>query len=44
MNMRIRRWILGDWQLKLVGLIIALVLWAYVRTGQMMHLTLNVPL
>ena len=42
--MQWKRWILGDWQLKMAGLAIALVLWAYVRTEQTMHLTLNVPL
>lgn len=42
--MQIRRWLLGDWQLKLAGLLVALALWVYVRTEQMMQLTLNVPL
>ena len=42
--MRWRRLILGDWRLKLLGFAIAGVLWVYVRSEQMLHLTLDIPL
>ncbi len=42
--MQWRRWLIGNWQLKLFGLAVAVVLWTYVRSEQMLHLTLTVPL
>ena len=38
------RALLSDWQLKLLGLAIAVVLWAYVHGLQSLQLTLSVPL
>jgi hypothetical protein len=41
------RWVRGlfaDWQLKLLGLTVAVALWAYVHSLQSIELTLSVPL
>lgn len=38
------RALLSDWQLKLLGFTIAVVLWAYVHSLQSLQLTLSVPL
>jgi len=40
----VRRLIFGDWQLKVMGLVIALGLWMYVHGEQGIQLTYNVPL
>ena len=40
----LRRWLTADWQLKLMGIAIAVVLWVYVHAEQSIQLTLSVPL
>ncbi len=40
----LRRVVLGDWQLKLLGLLIAAGLWVYVHGEQGIQLTFTVPL
>ena len=39
-----RRWLTADWQLKIMGVLIAVVLWVYVHAEQSIQLTLSVPL
>ena len=38
------RWLLSDWQIKLLGVAIAVALWAYVNGRQTLTITLSVPL
>ena len=39
--MRWQRLLFADWQLKLLGLAVAVGLWAYVRSGEMLRLTVT---
>ncbi len=40
----VHRWLVTDWQLKLAGLAIALILYVYVRSEERVSFTLQVPL
>jgi hypothetical protein len=41
---RLRAVLLGNWQLKLAGLVVALFVWAWVRTGRLEKVSITVPL
>lgn len=43
-GMRWQRILFADWQLKLLGLAVAVGLWAYVRSGEMLRLTVTAGL
>lgn len=40
----LRRWLFADWQIKGLGLAVAVALWVYVHGEQAIRLTLSVPL
>jgi hypothetical protein len=44
MTAYIRAVVLGNWQLKLTGLAVAVIIWSWVRAGQLTKTTIMVPL